>query len=1859
LYNYKKPFSKISKNVFTAALTILLILSSITLVVSPFLASPKTEEHNKTLYKALYVPTTNFNKQPNIRFVNVTLITGDTVLAMVAENGTVLSVSIHPSDPHKLGQNFLVLKMRNSTYVIPSGIDLNIFDIELFNIDLLIREGYAELPHIPVIIQGYDVATVNKLATQLTANELKVTKKFSIIPALVVKIPKDKVVELPKGIRRIWLDRKIYSNLYESTPLIGAPYAWNIGINGSGVRIAILDTGIDSSHPDFYFPNGTSKIELAVSFVDHDFDGIPDEPPDDYFGHGTHVASIAAGGGWKSIIMPTILEIRTAISRPHDDNFARIATNGTHIAMVWQSYYNGNWDIWFSIYDGHYWTPPQQLTNNEDLDLYPFITFLKDGRILVLWTSNRTANYQIWYKVYDKGMWSPDKQLTVGPAWHSYSPVIQLSNGSIAITYSSNTTSNIDVWFAILNLDDSNTLNWVSNRQLTSANSTMWLFSSSIIQSPNGEIWVFIYDPYNFNFTTNIGGITHIYYNVSTDMGATWLGGLLTSGSGFVNPSAVALPDGTMMLVFEGDDLDRNIPYTIWYMVYHNNTWSQPKILTPGRYLALPSIAYVANLGRIYIVAQNWINDELHNDIFLLSIPIFRGVAYGATLWNVKVLSKYGWGYTSWIIAGIEFAALGPDEEPNTGDEADILSMSLGAPWWSDGTDPLSLACDKAVELGRVVVVAAGNWGPDYFTIGTPAAARKVVTVGASDKYDLLAWFSSRGPTVDFRVKPDVVAPGVKIWAALARGSYIEYSANQSRIPAIDVDGDGRYDYVMLSGTSMATPHVSGVAALLKQLNPDLTPEEVKNILISTAKDLGYNVYEQGGGRVDVEAAINTPILVDPATISLGLITENTLINTTIMFTFKPLTTTIPSDVTNITIALEAVVKDIITGNIVNAATLNATTITIPLNESRAVQLTINTSIPKSIYEGKVIAKVIGGPWENRTVHATLGFAKLNNVTIKMIDRNGYPAIYKPITIFEHNPTSYYWGLNIVFNTYTDENGEVHVYLPDGEFYIIGLDWDYNTQADIWTIADRVPIYENTIIVLDERDAKEVNFDPAKPNQVFAAKRVSINYHAAGYSLQLTTLWYYPSTALTYMTNTTLGVSFSYEYYDMNYFNVVDPSVIDAPEWHNLIYWQSGITPPVTYVADYNNLVKRVTEYRVPMTPKLAALFIQHKLLDEYYFSEGFAWFMNVPRSRVEWLTPGIPYWTFYEKYKDPPWIYTPDWFYAYWPFIKEIYPPGEVREVFGGHPLSTHFLVLAGYNWLYMVSDLHMDTYGHTLQKDYGYVRIYRNDSLIVDSYIWDYFWYGWYGDPRPARYRVEIEGWSGLWISGYTYTVLEFMVVNETTYYAPPSLYIDVPCLTLNNTCPAGEVTVNVYVNDPRVSSEANVTLLFSTNDGGTWQNATLVKHNPGEPYVFSLGKLSNAYVSLWINAKNDVNTNILMMVIRGFYVLPSVPTPDLTIASIDYTPKPVTAGQPVNISVIVSNIGGADAETFKVSVFVNDSEVAVKGVEWLRANESIELVFEWTPPTPGTYIIKAIADSDNEIVESDEANNEAKITIEVSAPPPVTPLYMFVTGLGNDVWYREFDGENWGPWKPLGGIALDGPSATYYNGKLYVAVRGMNNSIWYGYIDIASGNFSGWISVPGLTPSRPTLVSTSNGVLMLVRGLGDDIWVYPLTWPNASWINIPGLTIDSPVAVGVGSKVHIVVRGLDGYSLWFGVLDINTWSFTGWNSIAGLTDSTPDLVVDKSTRVVYLAVKGIEGGVFINIYTKSLGWYGWINIPGGVTDKGPAIEILNNKLIVVVKDLGQGIWINMKQPDGSWIDWTPIDGLTQHQPELLTTN
>ncbi len=211
----------------------------------------------------------------------------------------------------------------------------------------------------------------------------------------------------------------------------------------------------------------------------------------------------------------------------------------------------------------------------------------------------------------------------------------------------------------------------------------------------------------------------------------------------------------------------------------------------------------------------------------------YKGVAPEVSFISVKVLGKDGSGSLNNILAGINYAAK---------TDARIISLSLGSNQHSQAMDD---AIHNAVAAGKIVVCAAGNSGPNARTIGCPADSPDALTVGATDKNDNIASFSSRGPNRDGTIKPDVSAPGKDIVSTRAAGT------NDGK--AID-----NY-YLSMSGTSMATPMVSGAIALLLEKKPDLTPAQVKDIMEKTAKPLGSGVPNSnyGYGRISIINAIN------------------------------------------------------------------------------------------------------------------------------------------------------------------------------------------------------------------------------------------------------------------------------------------------------------------------------------------------------------------------------------------------------------------------------------------------------------------------------------------------------------------------------------------------------------------------------------------------------------------------------------------------------------------------------------------------------------------------------------------------------------------------------------------------------------------------------------------------------------------------------------------------------------------------------------------------------------------------------------------------------------------------------------------
>jgi serine protease AprX len=237
----------------------------------------------------------------------------------------------------------------------------------------------------------------------------------------------------------------------------------------------------------------------------------------------------------------------------------------------------------------------------------------------------------------------------------------------------------------------------------------------------------------------------------------------------------------------------------------------------------------------------------------------YQGVAPGVNVISVRALDANGAGRYFDVIRGIDWVV-----NHRADYSIRVLNLSLGAPpqsyYWDD---PLAQAVMVAWQSGIVVVVAAGNRGPHAMTIGVPGNVPYVITVGAvTDNYKpfdpnqyRLASFSSTGPTYEGFVKPEVVAPGGHILAYAPDNGMLAQRFPQWL--------DQKHKEFTMSGTSQAAAVVSGVVALMLEVNPLLSPDEVKCRLMSSARpalkpdgSLAYSVFQQGAGLVNAHDAV-------------------------------------------------------------------------------------------------------------------------------------------------------------------------------------------------------------------------------------------------------------------------------------------------------------------------------------------------------------------------------------------------------------------------------------------------------------------------------------------------------------------------------------------------------------------------------------------------------------------------------------------------------------------------------------------------------------------------------------------------------------------------------------------------------------------------------------------------------------------------------------------------------------------------------------------------------------------------------------------------------------------------------------------
>ncbi len=213
----------------------------------------------------------------------------------------------------------------------------------------------------------------------------------------------------------------------------------------------------------------------------------------------------------------------------------------------------------------------------------------------------------------------------------------------------------------------------------------------------------------------------------------------------------------------------------------------------------------------------------------------YKGIAPDANILSIKVLDENGNGNTSDILSTVQWIIDNKEVYKTR-----IINFSLGAiAQFREKRDPLVKAATHAIENNFIVIAAVGNSGPHKNTILSPATCRHVISVGALDDKrtpelndDVIAEFSSRGPTIDKIRKPDLIAPGVNI-TSLSNTNLTGYGS--------------------LSGTSMSAPMVSGAAALLLNENPNYTHFDIKRKLMNACSRIRASAYEQGAGVLDIE----------------------------------------------------------------------------------------------------------------------------------------------------------------------------------------------------------------------------------------------------------------------------------------------------------------------------------------------------------------------------------------------------------------------------------------------------------------------------------------------------------------------------------------------------------------------------------------------------------------------------------------------------------------------------------------------------------------------------------------------------------------------------------------------------------------------------------------------------------------------------------------------------------------------------------------------------------------------------------------------------------------------------------------------
>jgi subtilisin family serine protease len=413
----------------------------------------------------------------------------------------------------------------------------------------------------------------------------------------------------------------------------------------------------------------------------------------------------------------------------------------------------------------------------------------------------------------------------------------------------------------------------------------------------------------------------------------------------------------------------------------------------------------------------------------------YTGVAKGADLMIGKVCQTGGCTFDA-ILAGMQWAA-------DSG--AKVVNMSLGSQQAGDGTGLLDTAVNRlSAEKGTLFVVASGNYGQREL-VSSPASADAALAVASVSKQDKYSTFSNPGPRLaDNAAKPDIAAPGEDIVAARAEGTLEDRA----------VDGN----YARLTGTSMATPHVAGAAAILAAQHPDWTGQQIKAALMGSANPIDATIYQQGAGRLDVARAAGQTVVPSAGSLTLGIVRyphNGPALSKQI--TYKNTGST--------PVSLQLGIDN-------PAFRTNLNEVTVPANGEATVTVTFDHSaVQLGVHGGRLVAK--GGDAVIQTPVSAYKEPESYDLTAKFINRDGVEtpspmagnAIWVPLDTGQDD-------FDMLFNNST-------VRLPAGRYAVLG-----RIQSPVagqfipssTRVAEpEIDLRKDTVVTLDARKGQKVS----------------------------------------------------------------------------------------------------------------------------------------------------------------------------------------------------------------------------------------------------------------------------------------------------------------------------------------------------------------------------------------------------------------------------------------------------------------------------------------------------------------------------------------------------------------------------------------------------------------------------------------------------------------------------------------------------------------------------------------------------------------------------------------------------------------